>query len=95
MEEFNLFYESQGMKNYLCTKVTEPLSKYQIKMLECNQIAGILSVHTTTMNGICKLHYDITKMQRLSDVLRNKIDGKQAKKLFEERLDIIYPMIKV
>lgn len=89
MEDFNLFYESQGIKNYLCTKVAEPLSKYQIKMLECNQIAGILPVHGTTMNGICKLHYDITKMQRLSDVLRNKIDGKQAKKLLLDILNAI------
>ncbi len=86
MQELKLSYESAGMSNYLCTEVTEKLSKYQVKMLECNEIPGILSLHTTTINGVCKLRYNITKMQRLSDVLRGGVDRNRAKKLL---LDIL------
>lgn len=86
MQELKLSYESAGMSNYLCTEVTEQLSKYQVKMLECNDIPGILSLHTTTINGVCKLRYNITKMYRLSDVLRSGVDRNRAKKLL---LDIL------
>lgn len=92
MEDLNLFYESQGMNNYICIKVTEELSRYQVKMLECNEIPGLLSMHGTVMNGVCKLHYDITKMQRLSDALREGLGGQQARKLL---LDIMQSLLKV
>ncbi len=86
MEEVKLFYDSQGINNYICVKAEETISRYQLKMLECNEIPGLLSVHDTVMNGVCKLHYDITKMQRLSDLLGNEIRGGQAKQLLYDIL---------
>ena len=81
MEDVKLFYDSKGINNYICVTAEEELSRYQVKMLECNEIPGLLSMHGTMMNGVCKLHYDITKMQRLSDVLGSEIKGNQAKQL--------------
>ena len=90
MKEVKLFYDSQGINNYICVKAEEPLRKFQVKMLECNEIPGLLAMHGTVMNGVCKLHFDITKMQRLSDILGDEIKGNQAKKLL---LDILKALL--
>ena len=90
MNELNLVYESQGINNYVCVKVTDSLSRFQVKMLENNEIPGLLAMHGTIMNGICKLHYDITKMQRLSDVLRDGLAGQEARKLL---LDLLTALV--
>ena len=81
MDDLNLVYESQGINNYVCLNVMDSLSRFQVKMLENNEIPGILSMHGTVLNGVCKLHYDITKMQRLSDVLKDGISGQEARRL--------------
>lgn len=81
MNELNLSYESEGLNNYVTLKVKEGLSHFQVKMLESNQIPGLLSVHQTMLNGSCNLYYDITKMQRLGDVLREGVSGQTARKL--------------
>lgn len=81
MNELNLSYESEGLNNYVTLKVNEELSHFQVKMLESNKIPGLLSVHQTMLNGSCNLYYDITKMQRLGDVLREGVSGQTARKL--------------
>jgi len=88
MGEVNLFYPNTG--NYVCIQEEKPLSRYQLKMLECNEIPGMLSVHSTRINGVCTLNYDISKTQRLSSVLGKEIQGKQAKKLL---LDILRALL--
>ena len=90
MVDLKLFYDSQGIDNYICAKAAEPLSRFQVKTLECNEIPGLLAMHGTVMNGVCKLYYDITKMRRLSDVLREGVDDQQARKLL---LDILKALL--
>ena len=86
MENIKLFYDSKGINNYICARVETSLSRYQVKMLECNEIPGLLALHTTSLNGEITLHYDITKKQRLADVLGNEIKGNKAKQLLSDIL---------
>lgn len=90
MDKLKLVYESQGAKNYICMETEEALSKYQVKMLECSEIPGLLKMHRTVMNGVHKLNFDITKMSRLKDVLQNKeLKGQATRKLLLDILETI------
>lgn len=90
MNELKLVYESQGAKNYICMETEAELSKYQVKMLECSEVPGILKMHRTVMNGVHKLNFDITKMSRLKDVLQNKeLKGQATRKLLLDILETI------
>ena len=86
MEAVQLFYDSKGINNYICMKADETLSRFQVKTMENNEIPGLLTMHSTSLNGVATLHYDITKQQRLSDVLGREITGKAAKQLLADIL---------
>ena len=51
MRNFKLGYKSGGSRNYLCVETEEEISSYQLKMLEANEIPGLLRVHGTKLNG--------------------------------------------
>lgn len=87
MEKFELTYEGSGSRNYLCMRTKEDISSYQLKMLEANEIPGLLKVHGTRLNGIHYLSYDITGMSLLKNALESRsIRGDEAKRLLSELL---------
>lgn len=89
MEGVQLFYDSEGINNYICLKSEDALSHYQVKVLENSEVPGLLPVHGTSLNGVTTLHYDITKRQRLSDVLGREITGQSAKQMLADILQTL------
>lgn len=80
-------YEVNGMNNYLTAKCSGPINKYQLKMLENNQIPGLLPVHSRQVNGRYCVEYDITGMRKVKKVLgANEIRGKAAKTFLSNML---------
>lgn len=91
MERIMFEYESQGAKNYVYTETEEVISKYQVKMMETNEIYGLLPMHRTVFNGVHKLSYDITKQRRLKEVLLGReLNGSAAKKLLIDLLEALF-----
>lgn len=90
MERIMFEYESQGAKNYVYTETEEAISKYQVKMMESNEIPGLLPMHRTVFNGVHKLSYDVTKQRRLREVLQGReLSGSAAKKFLIELLEAL------
>lgn len=90
MQNIKLSYEATGTKNYLQVAVSEKISKYQLKMLENNQIPGFLSVNSRVLNGTYILDYDITGMIRVKDLLeRGKWTDRTAKELLYNILKVM------
>lgn len=90
MERIMFEYESQGAKNYVYTETEEVISKYQVKMMEMNEIYGLLPMHRTVFNGVHKLSYDITKQRRLKEVLLGReLSGSAAKKFMIDLLEAL------
>lgn len=90
MWNFKLGYKSGGSRNYLCVETEEEISGYQLKMLEANEIPGLLRVHGTKLNGEYCLNYDITGMQLLKDALESRsIRGEKAKRLLLDLLSAL------
>ena len=90
MRNFKLGYKSGGSRNYLCVETEEEISGYQLKMLEANEIPGLLRVHGTKLNGEYCLNYDITGMQLLKDALESRsIRGEKAKRLLLDLLSVL------
>ena len=91
MRNFKLGYKSGGSRNYLCVETEEEISSYQLKMLEANEIPGLLRVHGTKLNGEYCFNYDITGIQLLKDALESRsIRGEKAKRLLLDLLSALF-----
>lgn len=91
MEHAELNYEMSGGRNYLSVVLSEEVNSYQLKMLESNEIAGILPVHSLWMNGAYKLQYDITGKSRLADWLNQGTGSREARR--KMLYSFVYAMI--
>lgn len=90
MEDIMFAYESQGIKNYVYAETEDAISKYQVKMMEANEIDGLLPMHRTVFNGVNKLSYDITKRRRLREVLQgHELRGDAAKQFLIDVLETV------
>ncbi|MDD6035300.1 MAG: DUF6382 domain-containing protein [Lachnospiraceae bacterium] len=82
MDNLQLSYEMGGSGNYLSASLEEEVNTYQLKMIENNNISGILPIHSMRMNGMYKLQYDITGKSRLIDYLnKENCSGRRAVKV--------------
>lgn len=82
MENLELKYEMGGTGNFLSASVAEEINTYQLKMIEYNNISGILPLSARMLNGEYKLQYDITGKSRLIDVLKKgDCTGEAARKV--------------
>ena len=83
MKGITLTYKAAvtGVGNYLSAQVEENINHYQMKMLENNEIPGLLPVRGSMFNGVCRLNYEIEGMRRLSAVLAGgQLRGEEAKR---------------
>lgn len=82
MQGVTLTYEAAvtGVGNYLCARVEGKINHYQMKMLENNQIPGLLAARGSMFNGVYRIHYEIDDTRRLGAVLgNNSLHGEAAK----------------
>lgn len=84
MRGVTLTYETAvtGVGNYLSAQVEGKINSYQMKMLENNEIPGLLSARKHMINGVYRVNYEIDGMRRLTMVLANGQLHKEAAKDF-------------
>lgn len=84
MRGVTLTYEAAvtGVGNYLSAQVEGKINSYQMKMLENNEIPGLLSARKHMINGVYRVNYEIDGMRRLTMVLASGQLHKEAAKDF-------------
>lgn len=87
MQNLKLNYEARGINNYLTIQAMDEINKYQMKMLENNEIPGLLPVNSRILNGEYILDYNITGIKRLKDVLDSgRMQENDTKRIFAEMI---------
>jgi hypothetical protein len=67
-------YKRDLQNNYLILEIPEEAEEdsYRIRMAEQNQIAGLLSFHSSRRDGVLQLHYEVTSLQPLESMFEKK-----------------------
>lgn len=90
---YQLSYTREANRNYLVVESEDKAEKgsdYQIKMIEKNQIEGLLPVYVTYENGVAQYHYDITGRFNIENLFsRGRLQSKEICKFHETLLQLV------
>lgn len=95
MDTYEIVSEVRGMERFLVVyhENEEFLNEYLLKMIEYNQIAGILPLKSQNRNGKTLLNYRLGEKFKLIDLIQqNEVDQEGTKVIYTRLIDALIKM---